>query len=249
MNSEAIATNTSVSTNSPRIVLPMVRTDKGDYSQRSFELKINPFMDEDVTAEKIRQNRNDLYAARMKLWTQFKEKYASLNNRDYGVMDRNWEIFRVVFTVAEMFCPSRIPAIRKFVKEAVGLSKEATQDEEKEKAVHALSRYYVGIDEWISISKFAAALQRIHQEDNPKAFVTSHKAGRILRALGFIKRDKLTDGWYFWLSEDLYKKHAMDAGIEIEKAVENAKNTRKTEQTDNDASSDGETKLDGVLPH
>lgn len=197
------------------ILFPMVSTDRDIFSQHSKELKITPFDDYDVMAKQIQQNRDDLYACRMRHWRQIKEKLHILKNSDYGVLDRQWEVWLPIFAVLEVYAPDRIPKVRLFLEESAKLSKESLIDEDKEMAMQALANIWTGKQEYISVKTFANLLAQFKAVTNKNATVTAKQAGNVLRSLGFIERQRKTDGWYFLLNESLLKKHAEQMGIKL----------------------------------
>ncbi len=197
----------------------MVETDKKIYSDRSNELKLNPDKPTDAKATQIKRNRNMLYAARMNLWRTVQRQYDELDSSSFGVINRDWDCWRPIFTIAKIFCPDKIPEILKFAKELSALNKDSLMDSEKEDALAALASLWTGKEEWIEIQTFATALQNIKQQTNSKAIITGNHAGAILRSLGFIERKKGAKGKrLFLINAVLYNKHAASVGFDVKDA-------------------------------
>jgi hypothetical protein len=212
----------TASLESRSISFSMVKTDKKEYGDRFPELKIMPRNPNDLKAVQIQVNRNNLYALRMKMWQKVMEVYEGIHSSQYGVINRDWDVWHPIFTVAEIFCPDRIPEIKKFVKELVGLSKDSMMDEEKEGAVAALAMLWTGSEEWVPIQKFADTLTAYKQIDNPKFSATGKQAGNMLRSLGFIERKRDKNKRLFLLNANLLKKHAKDLDIKLNDGTVNA---------------------------
>lgn len=195
----------------------MINTIKKEYANRSPELKIAPQNPNDTKAAQIQTNRNNMYALRMKLWRQVQEKYNQIKNDKYNILNRDWDCWHPIFTIAEIFCPDKIPQLLKFVEENVKLNKDNLMDEEKEKAIKALAMLRLNVDKLVPIQDFAIALQNLKQQTDPYYTLTGKQAGNILRSLGFIERDKNEKGQRcFKLNKKLLERHAADVNVSLE---------------------------------
>ena len=216
----------TASLESRSIMTTMIKTDKPEYSQRRIELKINPFDETDAKAIRIRENRNMLYGLRMKMWMQVQQQAKTISNKKYGIMDRDWEAWRPLIVIAELFCPDKVRKLLTFTKECVSLNKEAIIDEEKEMAIEALTKMWTGKDEWIDVGTFTESLLALKQGNmgTLKANVSGEQASKTLRSLGFIKRRKSNGIRQFFLDGWLLKKLCETVNLEMKATTDTPKN-------------------------
>jgi len=194
----------------------MIATNSYKYGERSPQLKIVPETEQDKKPLEIQRNRNNLYRLRMLLWRKVEELTRTLQPEDFGLTNRDWEMWMPIITVAKLFAPDKIKELLKFVKEQLGLRSALLQDEMKERTALAVMTLWQGGNEWIKVSDIAEAY------NTPEGTITSmvetlttpRQMGEMLRSLGFKQFQRKRTGRYAYINRTLFQKVLRSLGIE-----------------------------------
>ncbi len=176
------------------IPITMQRTDNIAFSGRSQLLLPNPIFDDDEMPTKIRQNRNDMYALRMKLFNDVKNE-ARKNDfeevKKTGLTSRGYDVWKPILTVAKFFCPERLEEVIAYAKFIEGTKVGEYNDETNEALINALVDVVVK-EGWIKLDDIALAFNNIRGVGTDPSIkrASNELVGKYLANLGFIRKKR-----------------------------------------------------------
>lgn len=190
----------------------MIETRNPDFANRQSELWPNPRTPNDAKAEQFGKNRDDLYTLRMLRLREVQQLANELNGRDFNLAGRSWDIWRPIFTIAKIFCPDKIEALKKLAVSTAEIEKSQRIDEERTTLLQCLVEGYDG-RLWYPLSGITASYRQKSELEK----TSSRTVSNLLKILGFIQRRHSRSGSEVKVNKHTLRHQAQVVGIDVSK--------------------------------